>query len=223
MDGEDASGGGGLPSIIAGTGTASEIFNYDASYNSDTTRAQGNYSHAEGLNAHTSGQAAHAEGQGSFAWGTAAHAEGYYTTARGSYSHAEGNNSAINNVTGAHAEGYYTVASSDYQHVQGKYNAIDATGTYAHIVGNGTSASALSNAHTLDWSGNAWYAGSVSAGTTAAPAAVVNDNDLTTKAYVDNAISQGGGGGGSYTAGTGIDITNGVISLALEQAEGVEV
>ena len=33
----------------------------------------------------------------------------------------------------------------------------------------------------------------------------------------------GSGGGGSYTAGTGIDITNGVISLALEQAEGVEI
>lgn len=32
-----------------------------------------------------------------------------------------------------------------------------------------------------------------------------------------------GGGGSSYTAGTGIDITNGVISLALEQAEGVEI
>ena len=34
---------------------------------------------------------------------------------------------------------------------------------------------------------------------------------------------EAGSGGGSYTAGTGIDITNGVISLALEQAEGVEV
>ena len=222
MDGEDASGGGGLPSIIAGTGTASEIFNYAESGNSETGRATGNYSHAEGLNTKSWAQSAHAEGHGTTAWGSAAHAEGYYTTARGNYTHAEGNQTATNNVIGAHAEGYYTVASSDYQHVQGKYNAIDATGTYAHIVGNGT-ASALSNAHTLDWSGNAWYAGSVSAGTTATPAAVVNDNDLTTKAYVDNAISQGGGGGGSYTAGTGIDITNGVISLALEQAEGVEI
>lgn len=34
---------------------------------------------------------------------------------------------------------------------------------------------------------------------------------------------EAGSGGGSYTAGTGIDITNGVISLALEQAEGVEI
>ena len=33
-------------------------------------------------------------------------------------------------------------------------------GTYAHIVGNGTS-SELSNAYTLDWEGNAWFAGDV--------------------------------------------------------------
>ena len=207
MDGEDASGGGGLPSIIAGTGTASEIFNYDASGNSGTNRAQGEYSHAEGY--HTSaGHRAHAEGDNSYATGYISHAEGYYTVA---------------SQEGAHAEGKYVYASSAYQHAQGKYNINDNQGVYAHIVGNGTSNNDRSNAHTLDWSGNAWYAGSVSAGTTATPAAVVNDNDLTTKAYVDNAISQGGGGGGSYTAGTGIDITNGVISLALEQAEGVEI
>lgn len=193
MDGEDASGGGGLPSIIAGTGTAGEIFNYDASGNSGTNRAIGSYSHAEG-----------------------------YQTVAGSSAHAEGDNSYAGGYA-SHAEGSYTVTYTAYQHAQGKYNIRDNEGTYAHIVGNGTSNNERSNAHTLDWSGNAWYAGSVSAGTTATPAAVVNDNDLTTKAYVDNAISQGGGGGGSYTAGTGIDITNGVISLALEQAEGVEI
>lgn len=38
---------------------------------------------------------------------------------------------------------------------------MDNSNTYAHIVGNGTSDTARSNAHTLDWSGNAWYAGSV--------------------------------------------------------------
>ena len=193
MDGEDASGGGGLPSIIAGTGTAGEIFNYDASGNPGTDRAIGSYSHAEGYKT-TAGSSAHAEGDNSYAGGYA-----------------------------SHTEGSYTVTYTAYQHAQGKYNIKDNQGVYAHIVGNGTSNSERSNAHTLDWNGNAWYAGSVSAGTTATPAAVVNDNDLTTKAYVDNAISQGGGGGGSYTAGTGIDITNGVISLALEQAEGVEV
>ena len=34
------------------------------------------------------------------------------------------------------------------------------------IVGNGTgsSTSARSNAHTIDWNGNAWYAGSITVG-----------------------------------------------------------
>jgi hypothetical protein len=36
-------------------------------------------------------------------------------------------------------------------------------GTYAHIVGNGTN-SERSNAHTLDWDGNAWFAGDVYVG-----------------------------------------------------------
>ena len=222
MDGEDASGGGGLPSIIAGTGTASEIFNYAESGNSNTGRANGNYAHAEGFWASAVGDYSHAEGYQSYANGPQSHAEGYETGAWGNAAHAEGYYTTTF-AQAAHAEGYYTHARSQYQHVQGKYNIDDNSNTYAHIVGNGTSDVARSNAHTLDWSGNAWYAGSVSAGTTATPAAVVNDNDLTTKAYVDNAISQGGGGGGSYTAGTGIDITNGVISLALEQAEGVEI
>ena len=54
-----------------------------------------------------------------------------------------------------------TKASSDYQHVQGKYNIEDAENKYAHIVGNGTSEEARSNAHTLDWEGNAMYAGDI--------------------------------------------------------------
>lgn len=37
----------------------------------------------------------------------------------------------------------------------------DTRGEYAHIVGNGTADTVRSNAHTLDWEGNAWYAGNV--------------------------------------------------------------
>lgn len=62
----------------------------------------------------------------------------------------------------SHTEGYYTVASSDYQHVQGKFNIEDTEDKYAHIVGNGTSITECSNAHTLDWQGNAWFAGGLS-------------------------------------------------------------
>lgn len=59
---------------------------------------------------------------------------------------------------GSHAEGKATYALSAYQHAQGKYNIGDSQNKYAHIVGNGTDGSNRSNAHTLDWDGNAWYA-----------------------------------------------------------------
>ena len=120
------------------------------------------------------GVGAHAEGGGNIVDGLYAHAEGNTTTANGSNSHAEGNTTTANG-SNSHAEGCYTIASgesshaegrntiatSKYQHVQGKYNIEDAEEKYAHIVGNGTSNTNHSNAHTLDWSGNAWYQGTV--------------------------------------------------------------
>jgi hypothetical protein len=61
----------------------------------------------------------------------------------------------------SHAEGDGTKASGGTQHVQGKFNAEDAAGTYAHIVGNGTSDNNRKNAHTIDWDGNAWFSGTM--------------------------------------------------------------
>ena len=83
--------------------------------------------------------------------------EGYKNITSGGYSHAEGRSNTASGYS-SHAEGYDNIASYDYTHVQGKYNM---TGNYAHIVGNGTSDTARSNAHVLDWSGNAWFAGDV--------------------------------------------------------------
>lgn len=52
---------------------------------------------------------------------------------------------------------------------QGKYNISEVSdnsvGTYAHIVGNGTSNTSRSNAYTLDWQGNGTFAGTVSSST----------------------------------------------------------
>lgn len=127
--------------------------------------ASGSYCHAEGNYTEASGSSAHAEGQSSTASGIASHAEGNNATASGNYSHAEGDFTSAS-AKGAHAEGTYTLASSEYQHVQGKFNVEDKAGTYAHIVGNGESTSARSNAHTLDWDGNAWFAGDVYVGGT---------------------------------------------------------
>ena len=124
------------------------------------TTSSGMYSHAEGDSTEASDVGSHAEGRSTKAMGTYSHAEGSITRAIGVGSHAEGNNTrAIGKFS--HAEGYGTVASSDYQHVEGKFNIEDPNGHYAHIVGNGEPKSDPSNAHTLDWSGNAWYAGTV--------------------------------------------------------------
>lgn len=128
----------------------------------DNVAATGDFSHAEGKDNNASGNASHAEGIGTTASGMAAsHAEGFETTASGATSHAEGQYGTASGEA-SHVEGYETLASSQYQHVQGKYNIEDTNDVYAHIVGNGTS-SERSNAHTLDWDGNAWYAGDLSA------------------------------------------------------------
>lgn len=97
--------------------------------------------------------------------GNRSHAEGYNTTAKGYTSHTEGSN-AIASGSSSHAEGFNTKASGEYQHVQGKYNKEDTQSKYAHIVGNGSSNSYRSNAHTLDWDGNAWYQGDIRVGGT---------------------------------------------------------
>lgn len=130
----------------------------------NNTTASGDYSHAEGFESEAVGNMSHAEGINSIASGEGSHVEGYYTETRGRYSHAEGQNN-ITEGECSHVEGVYNVALGDYQHVEGKYAIIDTENPnlYAHIVGNGTSTTERSNAHTLDWDGNAWYAGDFSA------------------------------------------------------------
>lgn len=130
-----------------------------------STTASGANAHAEGYSTTASGENTHAEGNSTTASFQAAHAEGYGTTASGYAAHAEGY-STIASGTRSHTEGFYTKASSENQHVQGKYNIEDTADTYAHIVGNGTSDTARSNAHTIDWSGNAWFSGDVYVGGT---------------------------------------------------------
>ncbi len=140
--------------------------------------ASGDYSHAEGSRTTASGDSAHAEGVETTASGHYSHAEGYLAKATGHYSHAEGydttaldyyahaeGNFTIASKSCAHAEGYGTKASGIYQHVQGRFNIEDTEGKYAHIVGNGQFEEE-SNAHTLDWQGNAWFAGDVYVGST---------------------------------------------------------
>lgn len=105
---------------------------------------------------------------------------GMHVEASGDCSHAEGNSTQASGES-SHAEGNNTKASSKYQHVQGKYNIEDNDNKYAHIVGNGVGDAKRSNAHTLDWQGNAWYSGKLSQEGTP-----TEDKDLVTKKYVDD-------------------------------------
>lgn len=138
------------------------------------TSASGIDSHAEGSDTTASGNGAHAEGNsdhtntlrtfGIVASGDGSHAEGWARSdsswdilASGDGSHAEGY-AALGNIiasgNGAHAQNGGTQALSDYQTAIGRCNVKDSAGTYAFIIGNGTSDTARSNALTVDWSGN---------------------------------------------------------------------
>lgn len=170
------------------------------------TTAAGFCSHAEGVSTQALGDwGAHAEGSGTIASGDSSHAEGG-SDATGNWSHAEGNGS-VSSGYAAHAEGYGTTASGDYshsegrdtiangehQHVQGRHNIEDST--LAHIVGNGIY-NGRSNAHTLDWNGNAWFSGDVYVGSTSGTNKDEGSLKLATVADIEAAI--GAAIGGSY-------------------------
>ena len=187
----------------------------DVGQNSHTegmeVEASGRFSHAEGSSTKAAGMGSHAEGLDSTASGAAAHAEGMGTTAQGAASHAEGmSTKAAGNAS--HAEGSGTYAASRSQHAQGENNIADtegsatARGKYAHIVGNGTSDAARSNAHTLDWDGNAWFAGDVYVGGTSGTNRDAGSKKLATEEYADTKAP-------AYTYGTD-DLTAGVSALA---------
>ncbi len=114
-------------------GQGAEVFNaYSAN------KAVGGNSHAEGLATASIGYASHSEGTNTRAIGVSSHSEGDSTVATGVNSHAEGQS---------------TKASSATQHVEGKYNVEDSNNKFAHIIGNGTSNNARSNAYAVDWEG----------------------------------------------------------------------
>ena len=116
------------------------------------TTASGGNSHAEGSGSSATAMQSHAEGSGTTASGQSSHAEGSGTVASGNPSHAEGDGTIASGLC-SHTEGGYTKASSDYQHVEGKYNVEDSNNKFAHIIGNGTSDNARSNAYAVDWNG----------------------------------------------------------------------
>lgn len=160
-----------LPFFIREDGENSIVLNSPYNQAFDNSVAEGEYtyatnnSHTEGSQTYANGYCSHAEGNNTGAHGNSSHAEGAHTIASANYTHAEGYQTYARG-RGSHAEGFKTEAGSDYQHVQGRNNLIDNNNVYAHIVGNGSLFFDRSNAHTLDWEGNAWYAGDVYVGST---------------------------------------------------------
>lgn len=160
-----------IPNTIQRTSTAATkddpVFTGSFSQNRKAGTTVGIRSHAEGYNTTASGGNSHAEGYNTIANGTDTHAEGSSTTASGESSHAEGRG---------------TVAFGDAQHVQGKYNILSET-DYISIVGNGSSANARHNAHTLTYGGIPWYQGRPQFGGNA-----MNDGAQTVMANDDEEI-----------------------------------
>ena len=137
------------------------------------TSASDTSSHAEGYYTSASGSYAHAEGETTIASGSRSHTEGYKTTGFGNYSHAEGYCTSAKEDT-SHTEGAYTTAQNKNAHASGHYNAAmtsggsatNTTGT-AFVIGNGTGASALKNAFSVQFSGVVKAASTITASTTA--------------------------------------------------------
>ena len=175
---------GSIRSIGAYDTTINPLGQYAQAFGSGTI-ASGEYSHAEGAGPKASGAASHAEGYSTTASGQTSHAEGNHTTASGNTSHAEGGETTASGHT-SHAEGSGTTAQGNNQHVQGKFNIADKTS--AHIVGNGSRYSNKSNAHTLDWSGNAWFAGDVYTGSTSGKNKDDGSKKLATEEFVTNLV-----------------------------------
>lgn len=99
-----------------------------------------------------------ASGFYSLANGTCTEAKGASSIANGDYAKANGRNSV--------ALGRWAIANCDNSLVHGIFNIEDTESKYAHIVGNGNNTGSKitnSNAYTLDWNGNGWYAGTVEA------------------------------------------------------------
>lgn len=131
--------------------------------------AIGHSNNITGTHAFALGNNNEANGTQAMAFGTSNKAGGGRSATFGQITETKGNFSF--------AEGDHTIASGRDQHVQGAYNiedtetrttTPDGTATsgltkYLHIVGNG-SKNKRSNAYTLDWEGNGWFAGDVQAG-----------------------------------------------------------
>lgn len=161
----------------------------------DSNYTMGPHAFAEGDWTMAEGNSSHAEGYSTKAFGETCHAEGNSTSADGACSHAEGYMSSVEGF-GSHAEGFATCAYGRGQHVEGEFNIPDEVdevrdrGQYLHIAGNGSwDNQTESNAYTLDWSGNGWFAGDVYVGSTSGTNKDEGSKKLATEDFVTAALT----------------------------------
>lgn len=129
---------------------------YNTTKNSLYTNAIGQSATASGYYSIALGPQARAKGSRSIAIGHECHADKDYSTAIGYEAFANGTYSV--------AVGSGAVAHGDNQIALGQFNAGDQVNLL--VVGNGTSSTTRSNAHTLSKSGVAWFKGDVYTGGT---------------------------------------------------------
>ena len=213
-------------------GINTKAYSSGAHAEGENSIAPGPSAHAEGYAAQATGTYSHAEGQGTNSPGSTSHAEGRFSVSAGPVSHAEGL-SSIASGEYTHAEGVYTNAAGSYQHVQGVGNVQDLDGTYLHIVGNaaevtvdengeitGVADENRSNAHTLDWEGNAWFSGDVYVNSTSGINRDEGSKKLATEEYVSGPknfiIFKDQINNGFYT----ISMQNGELTITGGAAEG---
>lgn len=131
--------------------------------------------------------------------GDYSHSEGYISKAEGYASHAEGLSTKSKGF-GSHAEGYFTITTNESEHSSGRYNnSVSSSTTFGNSgntlfsVGNGTADNARHNAFEIRQNGDIYI--------------TKDGQDVKLQDQL------GGGGGSTYTAGDGINITNDVISV----------
>ena len=175
----------GKKTFAEGTQTTASGESSHAEGNNST--ASGKYAHSEGNGSTASGFASHAEGGYTTASGSNSCSQGIMTLASGNASHVFGMyniEDSISNIpswvsgtsykvgdrvkrTASGSTKYYMckTANSDASFTASRWiQNSDTDMAYVEIVGNGVEASQRSNARTLDWQGNEWVAGNVTAG-----------------------------------------------------------
>lgn len=138
--------------------------------------------------------------------GTNSVATGDRTQANGNYSVAMGSLAQANamaavalgrevraNSSYSVALGEGTITKRQGSVAMGAWNVEDTSGELVHTVGNGTSSSARSNAHTVNANGTGWFQGDVYVGSTSGTNKDAGSKKLATESYVDNAVANAGG------------------------------